>query len=514
MNYIKYYNRRYNLTLRIKIILLLALISTQHACKKLAETPVPPDQIAENIVYTNDATAISALTSLYSAMNASPFQKTSTSIGSVSLNTGLAADEFGVTSSFLTSSFIFPKFMQNDLAQVSATPAAGGEHWAPFYNFVFRCNAAIEGLSSSKADGLTAKVRQQLIGEVKFIRAFCYFYLVNEFGDVPLALSTDPQVNTMLPRVSQKEVYDQMIADLLDAEEKLSSDFLDASLLKTSSERVRPTKWAATAMLARVYLYTGEYSNAEQKATSVISNIGLFQLLPDLNKVFLKNSGEAIWQIQPTETNLNTREGQTFVIPATGPVAGTNGTPVYLSKQLLNSFETNDKRKIYGNWVDTTIYKVSSSPLKYDTIPYPYKYKIAASTGVNSINGLTEYFMVLRLAEQYLIRAEARAQLEDNNGAKADLNAIRNRAGLTNTTAGDKTSLLAVILHERQVELFSEWGHRWFDLKRTGNIDAVMSVVTPLKANGAPWRSFQQFFPVPLKDLEASPNLTQTLGYQ
>ena len=127
---------------------------------------------------------------------------------------------------------------------------------------------------------------------------------------------------------------------------------------------------------------------------------------------------------------------------------------------------------------------------------------------------MTEYIMVLRLGEQYLVRAEARAQLNKINEAKSDLNAIRTRAGLPNTTAMDQSSLLAAILDERRHELFCEWGHRWFDLKRRGQVDAVMSVITPLKSNGAiQWRSYQQYYPITQGELDKAPNLTQTPGY-
>jgi hypothetical protein len=121
--------------------------------------------------------------------------------------------------------------------------------------------------------------------------------------------------------------------------------------------------------------------------------------------------------------------------------------------------------------------------------------------------------MVLRLGEQYLIRAEARAQQNKISDAQSDLNIIRTRAGLPNTTASDKNSLLSEIFHERKVELFSEWGHRWLDLKRTNAVDAVMSIVTPLKANGQQWQSYQKLYPVEFSEVRKSPNLTQTPGY-
>jgi hypothetical protein len=503
-------NSKFLIFWQFKYLFIIYIVSFSFiGCKKFAETPIPTDQVAENAVYSNDATAIAVLTSLYKGMNSTPTQGSfGTSIG---IATGLASDEYSITSPFNNSTSLFLRYYLNDLSQTNPSGVSGSEHWAPFYNSIFKCNAAIQGLMSS--DALTPAVRDQLIGEAKFLRAFFYFYLVNEFGDVPLVLTTDPKINTNLPRASKSDVYQQMISDLLDAEKRLSSNFLDISLLNSSMERVRPTQWAASALLARVYLYIGEYSKSEEKATSVLSNTTLFGLIPALNNVFMKNSKEAIWQIQPTDQNFNTREGQALIIPTTGPVSGGNGNPVYLSNQLLKSFETSDKRKIKGNWVDTVIYKVSTTPLKYDTLPYVSKYKIAASQGVTTASGMTEYFMVLRLAEQYLIRAEARAQLGKNTESQADLNMIRSRAGLSNTAAADKSSLITAIIHERQVELFGEWGHRWFDLKRTGNIDAVMSIVTPLKANGAQWRSYQQLFPIPIKDIQASTNLNQNPNY-
>src|SRR5438552_17436425 len=113
--------------------------------------------------------------------------------------------------------------------------------------------------------------------------------------------------------------------------------------------------------------------------------------------------------------------------------------------------------------------------------------------------------MYLRLAEQYLIRAEARTQENNISSAQTDLNVIRSRAGLGPVTASDKASLLAAILHERQVELFTEWGHRWFDIKRTGTVDATMTVVTSQK--GGTWNTNQQWYPIPQSELQNDVNL-------
>jgi hypothetical protein len=143
------------------------------------------------------------------------------------------------------------------------------------------------------------------------------------------------------------------------------------------------------------------------------------------------------------------------------------------------------------------------------TYYYPAKYKATTTSG----SSFKEYLMIFRLAEQYLIRAEARAMQNNFQGARDDLNAIRTRAGLGNTTANDQVSLLTGILHERQVELFTEMGQRWLDLKRAGKVDQVMSVVTPLKANGAAWKSYQQLYPIPFNDIKLNPALIQNPGF-
>jgi hypothetical protein len=117
--------------------------------------------------------------------------------------------------------------------------------------------------------------------------------------------------------------------------------------------------------------------------------------------------------------------------------------------------------------------------------------------------------MVLRLAEIYFIRAEALAHLDDIEGAKADLNAVRLRAGVDATTVNDKTAVLATIEAERLRELFGEWGHRWLDLKRTGRADAVLGVVKP------GWVPSAQLYPIPSAQLLNDPAMrsAQNPGY-
>ena len=111
-----------------------------------------------------------------------------------------------------------------------------------------------------------------------------------------------------------------------------------------------------------------------------------------------------------------------------------------------------------------------------------------------------------------MIRAEARAELGDVNNALTDINIIRNRAGLSILPNNlSKDSVLSAIMHERQVELFSEWGHRWFDLRRSGKLDIVMNTVARLK--NTTWNPFAGLFPIPSSEIIKNPGLTQNPGY-
>lgn len=477
--------------------IIMFVCHTMTSCKKLVEAGAPRTSLSQANVYANEASAISVLTGLYQQISQ---DNQLSGRNSISLTSGLAADEFNLAQEVPSTDLLRYHFVDSLFSNISGS--AGTQYWSYFYNYIFECNSAIQGLSS--ADKLTPRVKNQLLGESKFMRAFFYFYLTNLYGDVPLVLTNDWKANSFLARTTKNVVYQQIIADLLAAQELLSDTYLDGSLQPYSGtvERVRPTKWAATALLARVYLYTQDWTNAETQASAVINKTSLYNLA-SINEVFLKNSMEAIWQIQPVFSGQNTADGILFLLPNTGP---SNNFPVYLSPHLMSAFENDDKRRYNRNWVDSVI--VGST-----NYFFPYKYKAGFSSDITSVSALSEYLMVLRLGEQYLIRAEARARTNNVGGAQNDLNFIRGRAGLSNTGANDQSSLLNAMAHERQVELFSEFGHRWFDLKRTGSIDAVMSVIRPLKAGGAPWNGYMQLYPILFSDIQKNTNLSQNIGY-
>lgn len=479
-----------NLKNKIAYILLLFTIVTVAACKKFVEIPPPSSQIVTASVFNNAGAATAAMTNIYQQMYSN---QESLNMAS---ETGLLGDE--LTNYSLNNGI-------NQLCYTNSMSATGTLFplWNNAYNYIYQANAVIEALQNNKQ--ISPAIIKQLTGEAEFIRAFWHFYLVNCYGDVPLVTTTAYSHNASLTRTPKALVYQQVIADLQNAQSLLNSGFVDASDTTAypiaTAERVRPTKWAATALLARAYLYTGDNANAIGQATTVINNSSMFNLVSNLSQVFKKNSGEAIWQIAiPLPANKNTADGNTFILQ--GVPNDASGQTVALSTQLMSAFEAGDQRKT--NWIGTFT-TTSSPPTPYY---YPYKYQVYNSTTV------TEYQMIIRLSELYLIRAEAKAQLGDATSIN-DLNAIRNRAGLPNYSgATDKTSLLTAVLHERQVELFTEWGHRWFDMIRTNNANTIMGAPGNVCAyKGGTWKPEWQLFPINQNEIYADPQLIQNPGY-
>ncbi len=230
--------------------------------------------------------------------------------------------------------------------------------------------------------------------------------------------------------------------------------------------------------------------------TSKIISDSKYQLLNNLNGIFLKDNIEAIWQLQSVDEN-PTQDGVEFTSPlleeAPSPLH-----PFVLSEDFIMKFDSNDLRKF--NWtisdsIDGTVYT------------YPYKYKEGVTVAQTS-----EYPVIFRLAEQLLIRAEARAQQDKLTEASEDLNLIRSRAGLLNTLASTKSQMLNAIFEERRKELFLEYGHRWFDLKRTEQLNTVMNTVTPIK--GGTWETTDMLYPIPLKELNSNTKMKQNPGYE
>ncbi|MCK9305170.1 MAG: RagB/SusD family nutrient uptake outer membrane protein [Bacteroidales bacterium] len=459
--------------LNTKYFCLLAVLIS--SCTKFVEIDPPRTALERSTVFANQETAEAAVRGLYYTLNGgSTWTSFAGGIGSITFLSSLSADETETRSSNTN----LDVFKNNTLLSTSINVR---DLWKQMYETIYKANAVIEGVNNS--EGLSSTLKNQFEGEAKVIRAFCHFYLANLFGDVALILTTDYRVNNVAGRTAVADIYEQVITDLKDAQTLLQPSYNTGTI-----ERVRIDWGAATALLARAYLYKGDWPNAEIQATACI-NAGPYNLQTNLDNVFLKGSSEAVWQLSNDKNNSG------------DAIAFISKTYVALRQELLNSFEAGDKRRI--NWV-----KGITNTTNYIT----NKHKVASSSPI------TEYQMVFRLAEQYLIRAEARIQQTGKIAdGIADLNVLRARARATATTEVpnplpalsttlSKEAALAAVEQERRIELFTEWGHRWLDLKRTGRVNAVIGALKPS------WTSTAALYPLPQDQLLNS-NMEQNPGY-
>lgn len=458
------YNTTTGSKLRLVFILLLGLLIT--GCKKFVTVDSLTDKMLAAEVFNSESTANSAMNGIYRTFRGH-FQQAY----SISILTGIAGDELYD----FAPQPIRDQFKDNQIQSTNAQL-----QWSGFYNIIYQCNGAIEGLEQSTQ--LNIATKNQYMGEAKFIRSFCYFYLVNLFGEVPLLTSTAVSVNAVAKKTPIEIVYNQMVDDL-----KESETLMGVGYSFSGGEKIRANKWSASSLLARVYLYQQNWPAASSKATEVI-NSGTYHLLNNVDSVAIKNNREAILQLAtgPTETNL---EASFFIFTTSNPV-------ILCKPSLLSSFETGDQRR--SKWIKTGTY-ISN------TYNYPNKYKSAA---VNS----NEYSMLLRLGELYLIRAEAWCRQDNYALATIDLNTLRQKHGGLNTPLPvplDQSACMLQIMRERRVELFAEGGHRWFDLKRTGAINETMNLEKPGK-----WQVTDALWPIPLADIQRNTGLTQNAGYE
>lgn len=454
-----------------RAILVIIVIVYATSCKKFLEVDPPTNQLSTQKVYKDSVSTLSAFNGLYGGLVSGP----SGWIGNTAVIGSLASDELNLVTGG------FQDFSTNNL-QTNNTDL--GAMWSGLYQNIYQCNAIIEGVETS--DGIAETARQKYIGEAKFLRAYFYFYLTNFFGKVPLVLTTDITTTASLGQSSTAEIYEAILADLR---------FAQASLPETyyGSDRLRPNKWMATAFLAKVLLYTKNYNGAETEATKVIGS-GVYTPLPSLSGAFLKTSKEVLWQLKSVNPVYASLDGYNFTPNSPGII------PQYSFRDtFLNAFEAGDQRKTA--WIGT-------NTVALQKFYYPAKYKVMSIAGGSAP---TELQILMRVAEVYLIRAEARAQnpakLQD---AISDLNVLRDRAGLAGLPVNlSQADVITSVAHERQVELFAEDGNRWFDLVRTAQAGPVLSSV-----KGTNWQSTDILFPIPANEILRNPKLNQNDGYR
>ncbi|TGE08097.1 RagB/SusD family nutrient uptake outer membrane protein [Hymenobacter fodinae] len=366
------------------------------------------------------------------------------------------------------------QFLQIDQNQLSADNVLITEAWTQMYQAVNGANNVIAAVPGINDPLLTATEKNQLLGEAYFLRALVYFDLGRGWGGVPLVLTpTRTKENGQgIGRSTQVQTYDQVLADLTQAE----------ALLPDGATRNRAVQNTARALRARLHLYRQQWTDAEIYATQVI-NSSNYSLVTPYRAIstapFL--SRESIFELTFSNSDANSMWNNWFPSALGGQF---NFQPVPAAITLLNDPAVGGSRSAL--LATTTI---AGSPVTYGNL-----YSRSAQRDDPSY--------VLRLAEQYLIRAEARAKQGKLTAALADLNVVRSRAGVPASTAATAEQLLLAIENERRVEFAFE-ADRWFDLVRTGRAGAVLGVTDQRR-----W-----LFPLPFNDLVADPSLTQNPGY-
>jgi starch-binding outer membrane protein, SusD/RagB family len=366
---------------------------------------------------------------------------------------------------FVAPDQIFRKSLLVDNDQAAST-------WLDSYSTINIANNVLDNL-----DVVTDANRSRVEGEAKFIRGLVYFALVQQYAKawtdgtpsanlgVPLILEPTTEITdeAKVSRNTVAEVYTQIIQDLTEAETALPA-----------SNGFFATKGAAAALLARVYLLQGRYADAATAATRVISS-GRYSLVPT----------EDVFDLRINQNGINTAE-DIFSVQVT-------------DQDGVNNLNTFFASADYGGRGDILIEDAHLDLYSADDLRGQLFYD--DGNGIYTAKWINQYgnIKVIRLAEMYLIRAEANLRNNSSIGAAplADLNRIRTRAGLAPLTA----VTLNDILRERRLELAFE-GLQLYDLKRTrSNVGSL------------PFSSPRLVFPIPRREIDANSNLEQNPGY-
>jgi hypothetical protein len=339
--------------------------------------------------------------------------------------------------------------------------------WNAHYETLNRVNYLLSKLPD--ISGLSGQERDNITGQLYFLRALSHFNLVRLFGAVPLKTESSGNLEDNLnpARDEVEKVYQRITDDLLAAEGSISN-----------TDPGFATNGSVAALLSMVYLERGMYDEAVTYATRVISEFG-YALEPVFADLFSQEiSQEAIFVILYNETDGN-RLAEYFY-----PTSLTGRYEVGPSENLIASFSAEDTLRLNGSIAGD--------------VPYCTKYPNIATRDNN--------VYVIRLAEIYLVRAEAEARKNGSVSAiQYDINQVRQRAKLEDVQADTYEELLQVILEERRKEFAFE-GKRWFDLLRSGLAIELIESIT---------NSDQLLFPIPLSELQANTNplMYQNPGY-
>ncbi|RZF58349.1 RagB/SusD family nutrient uptake outer membrane protein [Sphingobacterium corticibacterium] len=345
--------------------------------------------------------------------------------------------------------------------------------WNGIYRTINRANNVINALVNYEGDGISAAVKDNVLGQAYAIRGLAYFDLVRVWGGVPLITEPTEKVgdNIGIERSTVAQTYQQVIDDLNLAED----------LLPSATDRFAFTKKTVWALKARYHLYQKNWEGARDYAKLLIDDQSNYELIAPYYSFFKNNvtgTKESVFELFYSANEANPHRAQWQ--PQTN-----GGTRQWAPSEELIALLTN-----------ASTAGARSQLIARDNQNRWYGDLYYRSTGADPT-------YVIRIAEVYLIRAEAYAELEEYNLAVDDLNKVRERTSLADKSyTTNQADLLLWIEDERRLEFAFE-AHRWFDLVRTGRAQQVLGIT----------ESFRLLLPIPYSQILADPALKQNPDY-
>lgn len=485
--------------LNITVLILAGVTLVLGSCKDFLTEDLK-GEFSTDTYYQNDKQALQAITGVYNALTFTNSNNVIWVFGDVASDDAVKGGNPGDQAEI--------KYIDEFTA--NSTNGMIINYWTFVYEAIARANnviAYVPGITMDEA------LRNRIVGEAKFIRAYSYFNLVNVFGKVPLKLQPQLTPETIhVPLSEVSAIYQQIEKDLADAVAVLPISY-------NNPDKGRVTKGAALAMLGKVSLYQQKWPAAIgyfQQAEA----LGIYRLLPHYSDNFKRaneNSSESIFEIQHL-ANQNPGMGNAlnqWFAPASEGGYYFNAP----TQSLVDEYEQSSNGDVDPRldasigrdgqpWLNGEIFQASWSPSGFLT----KKHQQPLSEIPSSLKGDGELnYIYMRYADLLLMKAEAFNENGNADSARVNLNKVRKRARasfngnppadlLTDITTLDKTQLAAAIRHERRVELALEF-HRYFDLMRWGK--SIAEAALGEKFNYETHR----YQPIPQKEIDANQSL-------
>jgi starch-binding outer membrane protein, SusD/RagB family len=449
-----------------KVALFIIMILNVVSCKDTLE-PKPVDLLTAEIALNEAKDVPNVEIALYSAFR------------NIIPASVIAGD---CTADMLIHRGTFTQYRELGNKNITTANGSAAYLWSSIYNAVYIANFLLERLPD--VPGVKTATRDRVIAVSRFLRGYSYFIALYTFGGVPEVLSTSIEINSKIPRASEAEIRNLIIDDYNAALGVLTTEPTNAGYA---------SDFAVRAALAKYFLYIKDWPQAESFSSQVISS-NKYALEPSyasvVNKDFPTESifemGYSISDDPGTDSNIglnNLFVGRREVIP---------------SNQIILALSSNESGDRFAS-------------IKFDPENLKGTDNGWAVAKYGTKDEDNNNVMVMRLAEMYLIRAEARARqakITGVNGAIADVNVLRTRANAPTITTANQSQMIQLIEDERRYELAFE-GHRWYDLVRTGRASQVMPLFN------SNWKNAYDKWPIPQREIQNNPALadSQNPGY-